>query len=114
MKFETLEDLEKKLSALSIKQADKSYQLKNQLLIQELKELNKPFNWLYALAFSLVLSLMVNIYQFMQPKSEEINNNLAVQNNNAQNLSGGYSLIQGGLVPYSGHVDTALLRRKIQ
>lgn len=67
----------------------------------------RNFNWNYLMAFSLVLSVAFNWYQYTQP-AITLSSETLLTDNTAQKSQGGYSVIQGAMVPYGGMRDLTI------
>ncbi len=102
-------DIEKTLSQFKLKPPSESYFKKTSKILKT-KAVSVPlFNWNYLLAFGLMLSVAFNWYQFQQPKITIAPESLVANNSSAQNSQGGYSVIQGAMVPYGSQRDLIVL-----
>ncbi len=101
-------DIEKTLSQFKLKPPSENY-FKKASNILKTKDVPVPlFNWNYLLAFGLMLSVAFNWYQYQQPKITIAPESLVANNSSAQKSQGGYSVIQGAMVPYGGMRDLTI------
>jgi hypothetical protein len=104
-----INDFEKQLSELKIKQPSKGYLFKANKIFTENKPTPSIINWSYIFAFCLMVSLALNFFMYAKIQPSFLQKNIIASHSNAQNLDSDHSTKHGIIIEHGFNNDIVLI-----